>query len=522
MAPAQPVPAIGESQAKPAWRLAALEITKLYGLLTANDAVSLDLRAGEIHAVLGENGAGKSTIMKIIYGMEMPDAGRIEMDGRVLSIASPRDALRAGIGMVHQHFMLVPTLSVLENLILGTPLQGRFAIRRRKARATLAALAARYRIEVDLDARVSDLSVGAQQRVEVLKALVRGARVLILDEPTAVLTPREVEALCDTLRDLAAEGHGIFIVTHKLAEVMRLSDRVSVMRRGRLIGTWPTDAVSADALVVHMVGHSLQAAEPRTSRAPGRVMLELQDVRVPGQSGRPGLRGLSLRIGAGEILGIAGVDGNGQQELADAITGLRRVAAGEIILDGEAVTNKPTADILAAGLAHVPEDRHRDGVVLDLSLTDNAILVDHARPGLQRRGLIDQSAVTRFTDGLITAFQVRCGGPQATMRSLSGGNQQRLVLARELSRRPKLLIVMQPTRGLDVGAIREVHERLLAQRDAGMTIMLVSAELDEIIALSDRVAVLREGRIVGVLGEPTIEAIGALMLGDPTAPELAA
>ncbi|WP_210253086.1 ABC transporter ATP-binding protein [Beijerinckia sp. L45] len=502
------------------WRLAAVGITKRYGPLTANDAVTLDLRAGEIHAVLGENGAGKSTIMKILYGMEMPDAGTIERDGQPLIIRSPRDAIAAGIGMVHQHFMLVPTLSVLENLILGTPLSGRFMVRKRAVRAKLAALAARYRIDVDLDARVDELSVGAQQRVEILKALVRGARALILDEPTAVLTPREVEALGDTLRELCAEGHGIFIVTHKLAEVMRLSDRVSVMRRGRLIGTWPTAAVAADDLVTHMVGRSLQAAVPRTARAPGALMLEMQAIHVPGQGGRPGLRGLDLRLAAGEILGIAGVDGNGQQELADAITGLRRVTSGEIILDGEAITNRPTATILASGLAHVPEDRHRDAVVLDFPLTDNAVLVDHARRGIQRRGLVDQGAVTRFTDALIAAFAVRCSGPQAAMRSLSGGNQQRFVLARELSRQPKVMIAMQPTRGLDVGAISEVHARLLEQRDAGMAILLVSAELDEILALSDRVAVLREGRIAGVLDHPSVEAIGALMLG--TAAEQAA
>ena len=501
------------------WQLDAIGISKHYGTLAANQDVSLDLHAGEIHAVLGENGAGKSTIMKIISGMELPDDGTIAMRGRTLSIRAPRDAIAAGIGMVHQHFMLVPTLSVLENLILGSPLSGRFMVRRKTVAAALTGLARRYRIAVDLDRLVGTLSVGEQQRVEILKTLVRDAKALILDEPTAVLTPAEIEALGETLRDLTRAGHGIFIVTHKLAEVMRLSDRVSVMRQGRLIGTWNTAEIDADTLVAHMVGRRVQAALPRQDRAPGRLMLELQDVHVPGPAGRAGLKGLDLRLAAGEILGIAGVDGNGQQELAEAITGLRRVAAGTIILDGHAITNQPTASILAAGIGHVPADRHRDGVVLDHSIGDNAILVDHAAPATQRHGVIDRGAVTRFTERLIGDLTIRCSGPGAPMRSLSGGNQQKLVLGRELARRPKVMIAMQPTRGLDVGAIEDVHARLLEQRAAGMAILLMSSELDELMALSDRVAVLREGRIAGVLDQPTTAAIGALMLGtrDPAA-----
>jgi general nucleoside transport system ATP-binding protein len=494
------------------WKLDIIGVSKRYGAMWANRNVSLDLRSGEIHAVLGENGAGKSTLMKILYGMELPDEGRVELNDEPLSIASPHDAIAAGIGMVHQHFMLVPTLTVLENLVLGNALSGTFMVRRRAIRPKLAELARRYRIEVDLDRIVGELSVGEQQRVEVLKALVRGARVLILDEPTAVLTPDEVRDLGATLKELAQQGYGIFIVTHKLAEVMHLSDRVSVMRRGQVVGTWPTGAVSEVELVTHMVGRSLRTPAPRPPRQSRPVMFEMQNVSAPGPRGRPGLNGIGLSVGAGEILGIAGVDGNGQQELAEVITGLRRITSGQIILDGIAITHKPTAEIFAAGVAHVPQDRHRDGVVLDFSLGDNAILVDQSAP-IARNGLIDRGAVSRFAEELLRSFNVRGGGPDTPMRSLSGGNQQKAVLARELSRRPKLLIAMQPTRGLDVGAIDDVHARLLEQREAGMAILLISAELDEIVALSDRVAVLREGAIAGLLDQPSIEAIGPLMLG---------
>jgi simple sugar transport system ATP-binding protein len=497
------------------WVLAARGITKRYGNVQANQDVSLELRSGEIHAVLGENGAGKSTIMKIVYGMELPDEGTVAIDGRALDLRSPRDAIRAGIGMVHQHFMLVPTLTVLENLILGTEFTGRFALRKRNIAPKLSALAKRYRIDVDLGCRVSRLSVGEQQRVEILKALVRGARAIILDEPTAVLTPAEIAGLATTLRELASEGHGVFIVTHKLAEVMGISDRVSVMRQGRMIGTWWTRDTNANELVSHMVGHSLPPARPRSESHPGRPILELRDVRTSGIRGRLGLRSLSLRIAEGEIVGVAGVDGNGQSELAEAITGLRHVDSGEVLLDGVPMTNKATAEVLAAGVAHVPEDRHRDGVVLDFSVAENAILVRHGDSALRRHGGIDRGAVERFTSRLIGDYAIRCSGPEAIMRGLSGGNQQKLVLARELARSPKLLIAMQPTRGLDVGAIDYVHSRLIEQRKAGMAILLVSTELDEILALSDRIAVLRDGRIAGEMDRhhASIEAIGNLMLG---------
>jgi general nucleoside transport system ATP-binding protein len=504
------------------WRFEAVKVSKSYGAVVANDGVSVDLNAGEIHALLGENGAGKSTIMKILYGMELPDAGHVAIDDQVLKIGSPADAIAAGIAMVHQHFMLVPSLTVLENLILGNRRFGGVMADRRAVKAEIAALAQRYRIEVDLQKPVGKLSVGEQQRVEILKALVRGARILILDEPTAVLSPPEVKALGLTLRELAQERHGIFIVTHKLPEAMELSDRVSVMRRGRLIGTWPTNQITSAELVMHMVGRSLPASVDRPELSPGSTVLELRNACIAGHAGRPELRGINLQIAQGEILGVAGVEGNGQQELAEAIAGLRHVSAGDILLCGNVITNAPAAGILAAGVAHIPEDRHRDGVVLDFSLIDNAILVDHEAPAFQKRGIIDQGAVVRFTDRLIDDYQIRCSGREAAMRSLSGGNQQKLVLGRELARRPKLLIAVQPTRGLDVGAINYVHRQLIEQRSAGVAVLLISTELDEVVALSDRIVVMREGRVTGLPDRPSIETIGAAMLGSVDGPTGAA
>jgi simple sugar transport system ATP-binding protein len=498
------------------WSLSARNVSKRFGRVLANQDVSLDLHSGEIHALLGENGAGKSTIMKILYGMVVPDEGVIEMDGRPLVLQSPRDAIDAGIGMVFQHFMLVPTLTVFENLTLGTQLAGRFLLRKSRARRALMDIARRYRIDIDLDRTVASLSVGEQQRVEILKALVRGARALILDEPTAVLTPSEIEDLGTTLRELAAEGHGIIIVTHKLGEVMGISDRVSVMRQGMLVGTWRTDTTSADELVVHMIGRDLHEVRLASGHNPGRTVLEIRDVSARNRRGIQALAGLSLSIGAGEIVGLAGVEGSGQTELAECVTGLRRLDNGDILLEGVSIAGRATGDVLAAGVAHIPEDRHRDGAVLAFSLAENSILVDQGSSAFQRRGFLDLKRVTAFADRLIQDFNIRCEGPNAVFGGLSGGNQQKLVLGRELARSPKLLIAMQPTRGLDVGAIEYVHQRLLEQRANGMAILLISTELDEVLALSDRVLVLRNGRIEGVMegSQASREAIGELMLGN--------
>jgi simple sugar transport system ATP-binding protein len=490
-------------------------VTKRFGSVLANCDVSLDLHGGEIHALLGENGAGKSTIMKILYGMVVPDEGEIEIDGRRLALQSPSDAIHAGIGMVFQHFMLVPTLTVLENLTLGTDLAGRFLFRKSRARRSLTEIARRYRINIDLDRKVASLSVGQQQRVEILKALVRGARALILDEPTAVLTPSEIEDLGTTLRELAAEGHGIIIVTHKLAEVMDISDRVSVMRQGRMVGTWRTDKTSAEELVVQMIGRDLNEVRLASEHRPGKTILEMKDVAAKNRRGLRALNGLSLSLCAGEIVGVAGVEGNGQNELAECLTGLCRLDGGDIVFEGASIVGHATDEVLATGIAHVPEDRHRDGAVLGFSLAENAILVDHGNAKFQHRGVIDRKRVSAFADRLIKDFNIHCEGSHAVFSGLSGGNQQKLVLGRELARSPKLLIAMQPTRGLDVGAIEYVHKRLLDQRAAGMAILLVSTELNEILALSDRVLVLRGGRIVGAMdrAQATKDAIGDLMLG---------
>ncbi len=495
--------------------LRAVQISKRYGDVLANDAVTLEVRGGEVHALLGENGAGKSTIMKMLYGLEFPDSGHIEYRGRPLALNSPNEAIHAGIGMVHQHFMLVPTLSVLENVILGTDFGGRAVLSIRNARERVASLAKQYQMEVELDRLVGQLSVGEQQRVEILKALVRGASVLILDEPTAVLTPQETAKLLVVLRDLARNGLGIILVTHKLAEVMEVSDRATVMRSGRVIGTWNTAETTADALVAHMIGRSRTVQLARTASPSKEIVLEMMNVEATGRHGRPALNGVRLTVRAGEILGVAGVEGNGQREIAEAITGLLPVTAGDIVLRGETILHHPTAQVLRQGVGHIPEDRHRDGVVLEFSVAENAVLVSYHEPEFQRRGFLVGSSLKSFAEKLIGEFAIRCPSPNIAIRSLSGGNQQKLILGREISRRPKLLIAMQPTRGLDVGAIDYVHGRLMELRNSGVGILLVSAELDELMALSDRIAVLRNGRIVETLdrADATPEEIGRLMLG---------
>jgi len=495
--------------------LSAIGIDKSYTRVHANVNVSLDIREGEIHAVLGENGAGKSTLMRILYGMEIPDSGSIELHGRPLVLSSPRDAIRAGIGMVHQHFMLVPTLTVLENLILGGTLAGRGVLRLGAARSQIAALAERYHIAVDLDRIVGQLSVGEQQRVEILKVLVRGAKVLILDEPTAVLTPQEIAELMATLRQLAKRGFSIFIVTHKLSQAMEVSDRISVMRLGRLVGTWATSATTVGDLVTNMIGRVHQQQLSRSDHPPGAPVLRAEGLRVMGDRGREVLTDLNIEIRAGEIVGVAGIEGNGQRELAEVITGLRPVLGGDLVFEGVDIRRLRTIDILRAGVSLIPEDRHRDGLVLEFSVGENAVLVLHREPPFCARGLVVREAVSAFASRLIEEFTIRCFGVRATIRSLSGGNQQKLILGREIARHPKLLVAMQPTRGLDVGAIDYVHGRLLEGRNAGMAILLISTELEEVLALSDRIAVLREGRIVGMLdrAEATEEELGRLMLG---------
>ncbi len=505
--------------------LRATGISKTYGTVRANAEVDVDIRPGEIHAILGENGAGKSTLMRILYGMEVPDSGQLELEGKPIVLRSPREAIKLGIGMVHQHFMLVPTLTVLENLILGNQTAGRGILNLSSARSHIAALASRFHLSVDLDRKVSQLSVGEQQRVEILKVLVRRARILILDEPTGVLMPQEIADLMVTLRYLARQGFSIFIVTHKVAEVMEVSDRVSVMRLGHMIGTWNTADTNPDKLITHMIGHGRDVHLARRNVQPGKPILRFDDVHVPGDRGIDALRGLDLTIQRGEILEVAGVEGNGQQELAEAIIGLRPAKRGSIVFDGINLRGVATIDVLRKGVGFIPQNRHHDALVLALSVAENAVLVCHQDDPFDRGGLIVTDAISALASRLIKEFQIRCAGPHAPMRSLSGGNQQKLVLGREIARNPKLLIAMQPTRGLDVGAIDYVHSRLIEVRNAGTAVLLISTEFEELMALSDRIAVLREGRIVAILlrSEATVDGIGRLMLGSsPAAQNFAA
>jgi ABC-type uncharacterized transport system ATPase subunit len=496
--------------------LRAVEVSKTYGEVVANKNVRLDLSAGEIHAVLGENGAGKSTFMKILYGLEIPDSGRVELRGEQLTLQSPHDAIKAGIGMVHQHFMLVPTLTVLENLVLGSEIAGKHLFAARRAAIEIGKLAKKYGVDVDLNRPAGELSVGEQQRVEILKALVRGASVLILDEPTAVLTPPEITKLLAVLRDLARQGLGILLVTHKLAEVMEVADRASVMRAGHLVGTWKIRETTAEALVGQMIGRSRNVRLAREAAPASPIVLELMNVEADNDRSAAVLHGVRLTVKAGEIVGIAGVEGNGQREIAEVITGLRPVTAGDVVFCGETIRTQTTVNILRLGVGHVPEDRHRDGLVLDFSIAENAVLVSYRDKPFRRKGLLVRNEIVSFAKKLIQDYAIRCSGPQTLIRNLSGGNQQKLILGREIARKPKLLIAMQPTRGLDIGAIDYVHARLMELRNSGVAILLVSTELDEIMTLSDRIAVLRTGKIVKTLdrSEATVENLGRLMLGD--------
>jgi simple sugar transport system ATP-binding protein len=418
--------------------------------------------------------------------------------------------------MVHQHFMLVPTLTVLENLVLGSGIGGKHLFNSRKAASEIEALAKKYGMDVDLDCQVSQLSVGEQQRVEILKALVRGASVLILDEPTAVLTPQEITRLLDVLRDLAREGLGVLLVTHKLAEVMQVADRASVMRTGCLIGTWSIAKTTAEALVSNMIGRSRTEQLAREAAPSSSIVLEMMDVEAKTARGSAALRGVRLTVRAGEIFGIAGVEGNGQREIAEVITGLLPATVGDIVLSGETIKYEPTVEILRRGVGHIPEDRHRDGLVLDFTIAENAVLVSYRDVPFHRRGLLARGEILLFAQKLIQDYAIRCNGAQTLIRNLSGGNQQKLILGREMARKPRLLIAMQPTRGLDIGAIDYVHKRIMELRNSGVAILLVSTELDEIMSLSDRIGVLRNGQIVATLdrSDATPEKIGHLMLGD--------
>jgi simple sugar transport system ATP-binding protein len=491
-------------------------ITKRFGALTANDAVDLQLRRGEIHALLGENGAGKSTLMSVVYGMSRPDEGEILVDGRPVSVASPREAMDLGIGMVFQHFMLIPVMTVAENLVLGAEPRKNGLLDLAGARARTRELSERYGLKVDPDARVSDVSVGQQQRVEILRALDRGAKILVLDEPTAVLTAQETAELAQVLRNLRDAGTSIVFITHKLHEVLDIADRVTVLRRGKTIGTVETADADEASLARMMVGRDVVLRVEKEPARPGEPLLEIDDVHAVDDRGLPAVDGVSLEVRAGEIVAVAGIDGNGQSELIDAISGLRHVVSGAVRLRGQDITNATPRAAREAGIGHIAEDRHHRGLVLDFSLAENLALNDYRAES--RFGLIKPRRMVDAARRLLHEFDVRGGAPETPARSLSGGNQQKVVIAREVSGNPDALIAAQPTRGLDVGAIEFVHRRLLAERDAGRAILLFSLELDEVRSLADRILVIYDGRIVGEL-PPTAsdEELGLLMTGSGSA-----
>ncbi len=490
-------------------------ITKRFGTFTANDRVDLDVRAGEVHALLGENGAGKSTLMNCLYGLYRPDEGEIVLEGRQVRFSSSADAIAAGIGMVHQHFMLIPVMTVAENIVLAAePRKGAF-VDMAEAVRRVQALADRYNLPVDPTAEVEDIGVGMQQRAEILKALYREAKVLVLDEPTAVLTPQEALELFAVLRELKARGTAIILITHKLDEVLEIADRVTVLRRGKRIDTVPAAGATERGLAELMVGREVLLDIQKPPATPGAPMLEVRDLHVLDDRRLEAVRGLSLDVRAGEIVGIAGVDGNGQKELVEAIAGMRDVRGGTIALGGVDVTRATPREAFEAGVGHIPEDRHEHGLVLDFSLAANGALHDHHRPPIARRSLLDLEAMDRRAAGFIERYDVRGGGPATPARSLSGGNQQKVILAREIESDPRLILAAQPTRGLDVGAIEFVHRRLVEQRDAGRAILLVSFELDEILSLADRIIVVYEGRIVleRLAGTTDANELGLAMTG---------
>ena len=480
----------------------------------ANDDVDLDVRRGEVHALLGENGAGKSTLMNILYGLYRPDAGELLLNGKRVEFSSARDAIGAGIGMVHQHFMLIPVMTVAENIVLGVEPRHNLLLDERTAERRVRELSERFSLAVDPTALVSDITVGQEQRVEILKALYRGADVLILDEPTAVLTPQEAHELFEIIRSLQADGKSIIFISHKLNEVLEIADRITVLRRGKKIETVPREGATEASLARAMVGRDVLLRVEKAPPQTGDVLLSIEDLHVRDDRGIEKVRGISFDVRAGEIVGLAGVDGNGQTELIDAITGLMKTESGAIKVAGRELHDASAREMLDAGVGHIPEDRQRRGLVLEFSIAENIALHDYAKPPSARWGWLFPKRLLARAGSLIREFDVRGGGPLAPAGALSGGNQQKVVAAREISRDPKVLIAAQPTRGLDVGAIEYLHRRLVTERDEGRAVLLVSLELEEIFSLSDRILVIYEGQIVGEhTGDVSEQQIGLEILG---------
>ena len=489
-------------------------ITKRYPGVVANDGIDLDIRPGEIHALLGENGAGKSTLMNILYGLATPDEGEIRLDGEPVKIAGPSDAIARGISMVHQHFMLVPVLSVADNILLGEETMANpIFLDRKEAHRRIVELGQRFGFDIDPETKVEALSVGWQQRVEILKALYREARILVLDEPTAVLTPQETTEIFEVLRRLASEGHSIIFISHKLYEVLEIADRITVIRRGKVVGQRIPAETDEDDLAALMVGRNVQLVVDRGVSHPGEPTLVVSDLKVVDDRGQQSVNGVSFEVRAGEILGIAGVAGNGQEELVEALTGLRQPASGSVTLAGAGRHGLGPRGLQQRGMSFVPGDRHRFGLVLSFSLADNLVLTQYDEAPYARGWFRNDQAIADWSKRAIAEYDIRTPGATVPASTLSGGNQQKAIVAREFSRKLSALILDQPTRGLDVGSIEFIHKQVIAKRDEGAAILLVSAELDEILELSDRVAVMYRGEIVALVDGPTAEReeIGLLM-----------
>ncbi|VIY91268.1 ABC transporter ATP-binding protein [Streptococcus pneumoniae] len=471
------------------------DITKVFGGFVANDKINLHLRKGEIHALLGENGAGKSTLMNMLAGLLEPTSGEIAVNGQVVNLDSPSKAASLGIGMVHQHFMLVEAFTVAENIILGSELTKNGVLDIAGASKEIKALSERYGLAVDPSAKVADISVGAQQRVEILKTLYRGADILIFDEPTAVLTPSEIDELMAIMKNLVKEGKSIILITHKLDEIRAVSDRVTVIRRGKSIETVEIAGATNADLAEMMVGRSVSFKTEKQASKPKEVVLSIKDLVVNENRGVPAVKNLSLDVRAGEIVGIAGIDGNGQSELIQAITGLRKVESGSIELKGDSIVGLHPRQITELSVGHVPEDRHRDGLILEMMISENIALQTYYKEPHSKNGILNYSNITSYAKKLMEEFDVRAASELVPAAALSGGNQQKAIIAREIDRDPDLLIVSQPTRGLDVGAIEYIHKRLIEERDNGKAVLVVSFELDEILNVSDRIAVIHDGKI---------------------------
>lgn len=490
-------------------------LTKRFPGIVATDAVNFTLEKGEIHALLGENGAGKSTLMNMLYGLYRPDEGQILLNGQEVQINGANDAIARGMGMVHQHFMLVPTLTVTENIILGNEVVKGMLIDTATAEQRIRELATTFGLDVPVDAYIQDLPVGVQQRVEIVKALYRSADVLILDEPTAVLTPQEADDLFVVIKRLKAQGKSIIFISHKLREVLAIADRISVLRRGKLVGSTTPAQASEASLASMMVGRDVVLHIDKSPAQPGSVILDVAQLSVRNERGNTAVADVSFQLRRGEIVGIAGVQGNGQTELVAAITGMVTTSHGQIVLDGEAITNQGTNRAIDAGMGHIPEDRHHHGLVLSYSIADNMVLSAYDTPPFARGFIIDEHAIAQQADTLVKRFDVRTASSNALASTLSGGNQQKVVVARELARPLKVLVAAQPTRGLDVGSIEFIHKSIVAARDSGTGVLLVSAELDEILSLSDRILVMFRGQIIAEIAGKDADRnqIGLLMAG---------